>query len=395
MGMAATTAKRPVNTLERVLAIITVVVAVGSLAVAVAFTPRSPTYGPLDALVYFLIIFPWLAVGVLLVFRVAGNPIAWLCIVFGSSWLLWAPLEVARDIVASGESVRGFEHFFFLGINFWVPGVAAVGFLLLLFPDGRLPSPRWKPLAIAMTVICILLVVTGVVMPARFYQDVTWDNPFGIEAFAPYVPASFTLTPMLALCLLASGASMVIRYRKAVGVEKAQLRWLAAAGVVSVAGYAAWFVLGLAGVEVAPQIAWLTIPIAVWFSITRHRLYDLDSLLSRTVGYTLVAGLLGCAYAGAVFVLGQFAPLDNDLAVAMSTLAAVALFNPVRRRVLRVVERRFNRTRYDSEEVVVRLSELLRSSYDPDEVADVWRTMVTETMHPSAAGLWVRPQQTG
>ncbi len=379
------------NHLERGLAVLALAVVTGALALATVLAGQSNAFEPAEALLWSLVILPWAVVGTLLLLRVPGSRVAWLCLLFAASWALWVPLEAATGLATAGPRV---VTLYALGDSLWVPGVASVGFLLLLFPDGRLPSPRWRPVAFGMVVISILLVITGLITPGPINEVVTWENPFGVEAFAPLIPVSYALVPLLAICLLASGAGLVVRYRHSAGVEKAQLKWLAAAGAVSAVGYLIWLILALAaGIETSPQVVWIIIPIAVWFSITRHRLYDLDSLLSRTVGYALVAGLLGGAYAGAVFLLGQVTPLDGDLAVALSTLGAAALFNPLRRRVLRAVERRFNRTRFDSEAVAERLNGLLSTSYDPDQVAGAWNDVVTETMNPATVGLWIRPRE--
>lgn len=346
---------------------------------------------PVDLLLVTVFGLPFAVVGFLLVFRLPRNRIAWLCLLFAAVWAGWVASHVAmlREAAAPG-SIRGAEYIYALSYPLWVPGVAVIAYILLLFPDGKVPSPRWRKLLIALTVVSVLLVLTGLFMPGDYNGDTPWDNPLGVSALEPFVPVSFALVPLLALCLLASGVALALRYRRSTGVERAQLKWLVAAGALSGIGYLVWLVVGvLFGVDVPVQLFFLTIPTAIWYSITRHRLYELDSLLSRTISYALVLVVLAGVYAGAVFLLGSILPSGDDLVVAMATLGAAALFNPVRRRVVSWVERRFNRSRYDATAVVERLTDALRTSYVADEVVDQWQDVVTETWQPAAVGVWI------
>jgi hypothetical protein len=156
-------------------------------------------------------------------------------------------------------------------------------------------------------------------------------------------------------------------------------------------------VLGLFGFDEVPLLVdiWITvsitaIPIAATLAILRYRLYDIDRIISRTVTYAIVIALLALVYALGVTALTSLLDTDSPLTVAGSTLAAAALFNPLRRRVQRGVDHRFNRTRYDAERVMATFTGSLRDEVDPDRVVQGWVSVVDDTMHPASAGVWVR-----
>ncbi len=217
-----------------------------------------------------------------------------------------------------------------LAYPLWVPGVGLIGFLLLLFPDGHLPSPRWRPVAWLLGGTIAILGLTELFLPGVFL-DWEYVNPLGIEALEPFREGApgVTLVLILVLCILASAVSVVVRYRRAVGIERLQLKWMMAAGLVAAIAYALLFFWD--GFYI--QLVWTVIPVAIGLSMHRHRLYDIDRLISRTVAYTLVVGLLAIVYAGSVFLLRERLPGQGNIAVAASTLAVAALFNPLRRRV--------------------------------------------------------------
>jgi hypothetical protein len=184
----------------------------------------------------------------------------------------------------------------------------------------------------------------------------------------------------------------VWRARKADGLTRLQNRWLAFAGLLTVLGGA----LSVVGQEIGVDLGWAwsigvaSIPVAVTMAITRHRLYEIDRLISRTVSYTIVVALLAVVFAGVVTLAGSLLQTESDLAIAASTLAVAALFNPLRRRVQALVDHRFNRSRYDAERVMNRFSESLRDEVDPDRVVGGWVSVAIETMKPVFAGVWVR-----
>jgi hypothetical protein len=215
-------------------------------------------------------------------------------------------------------------------------------------------------------------------------------NPLGIEALEPFREGApgVTLVLILVLCILASAFSVVVRYRRAVGIERLQLKWMMAAGLVAALAYALLFFWD--GFYI--QLVWTVIPVAIGLSMHRHRLYDIDRLISRTVAYALVVGLLAIVYAGTVFLLRERLPGRGNIAVAASTLAVAALFNPLRRRVQERVDRRFNRTRHDAWKVAETYTRGLSDQIDPDRIVNGWIGVISETVQPATVAVWVRSE---
>jgi hypothetical protein len=204
-----------------------------------------------------------------------------------------------------------------------------------------------------------------------------------------------TLLFVILFALLAA-ASQVVRYVRARGVERLQIKWFAFAviGAISLIIVQS----ALRDVVPLPAVVWdlvfalsvVAFPVAIGASVMRYRLYEIDRIMSRTVSYTLVVGFLGLVFVGTVTGLTTLLETQSDLVVAGSTLAVAALFNPVRKRVQGVVDRRFNRSRYDAERVMTRFAAALRDEVDPDAVVDGWMSVVAATMEPSTAAVWVR-----
>lgn len=342
-----------------------------------------------DALGFSVWILSFTVVGVIIAFHRPGNPIAWICLAFSGVWSIWIFLDglLAYESANPGSFSQP-DLIAALAYPLWVPGVGLIGFLLLLFPDGRLPSPRWRPVAWLLAGDIALLTLTGFFLPGVI-QETEYVNPLGIEileAFDQGIPG-FALVVILVLCILASALSVVVRYRRAVGRERLQLKWLMAAGVVAAAAYALLFFWD----EFNVQLVWSLIPIAIGMSVHRHHLYEIDRLISRTIVYAIVVGALAIVFASVIFVLQEVSPFQDDLAVAASTLAAAAAFNPVRNRVQKRVDRRFNRSRYDAERVSVEFATGLRDETDSDQILDGWAGVVTRTMQPTSMGIWLKP----
>jgi hypothetical protein len=225
------------------------------------------------------------------------------------------------------------------------------------------------------------------------------DNPIGISG-VPNPEYGWLAGPLFGLYPFFMGAalwSLFMRYRKAGTVERLQLKWFLLACLSFVAALSTEFAFEGMGYPEAPLVVdlWIdlsliSIPVAATLAILRYRLYDIDRIISRTLSYAIVIGLLAMVYALGVTGLTSLLDTDSPLVVAASTLAAAALFNPLRRRVQAGVDHRFNRSRYDAERVMDGFSGSLRDEVDPDQVVTGWLSVVNETMHPSSAGIWVR-----
>jgi hypothetical protein len=281
----------------------------------------------------------------------------------------------------------------------WTTGaIPLLTFGLLLFPDGHLPSRRWRPIAWLAGATLAMFVLGSAVQPGPMpgYGDV--PNPVGIEAALLQV-----LAPVSQVCLpvvvIGSAASILVRFRRARGLERQQLKWLAYAVVVATVAllltsrqWAGWAVA-----EVVTLAAVGFIPVAIGIAILRYRLFDIDRLISRTLVYGLLTALLAGVYVTGVFLVGRLldpATGNSALAVAASTLAVAALFQPARRSIQRLVDRRFNRSRYDAARTVEAFSGRLRDEVDLDSLSAELLAVVDQTMQPAQLSLWLRSART-
>jgi peptidoglycan/LPS O-acetylase OafA/YrhL len=258
---------------------------------------------------------------------------------------------------------------------------------LLLFPDGRPPSPRWR------IVVWVAAVGGAAEMVTSAVSDVNFSSNFPkltdpVTVVAPLNEAYNLETSVQVFVLLAGAVSLVVRFRRSGPVERQQLKWFmyTAAVVAPVI-----FVVSnlVANPLPAFEIFFPLIPAAVGVAILRYRLYDIDRIISRTLAYAIVTALLACVYAGPVLVSTQVLGLHTPVAVAVATLAAAALFNPLRRRVQRLVDRRFNRARYDADLTVAAFAARLKDSVDLDAVRDDLAGVVTGALEPAHVSVWI------
>jgi hypothetical protein len=283
-----------------------------------------------------------------------------------------------------------------------ITALTCLGFVLVLTPTGSLPSPRWRWWAwvAAAAPVVSLLVITLAPRPFdRPYQAAA--NPLDLSGLGgtPLVlyHTAFAVTN---LAVVVAAGSLVVRFRIARGTERQQLRWVALAAalaslgsVVVLAAIAMGATPGLLGWVAGFYVAIL--PLAIGAAILRYRLYDLDRIISRTLAYGLLTVLLGGAYAGVVLGLGQLFGRDSSLVVAGATLAVAAVFQPARRRLQRVVDRRFNRRRYDAAQTIQAFSSRLREQVDLDTLTAELLVVVDQTMRPTSVSLWLRPSVSG
>jgi hypothetical protein len=337
-------------------------------------------------------------VGALVAGRRPAHPVGWLLLAFGLS-LSAAGVAVAYTnygVAHAGAPAAGLVALYVPATI--VTAIACNAFILLLTPTGSLPSPRWRWLAgvIAGTPVALLLVVTVLARSAdRPAQAV--DSPLDLGALdggllAAYL-AAFAVgiaTPVVAT------ASLVVRFRRARGVERQQLRWVALGTVlVAVLAIVHLTALSLGAYALAPLAGGLNPAIlsaAIGAAILRYRLYDLDRIISRTLAYGLLTLLLGGGYASVVLGLGQLLGQDSSLVVAGATLAVAVVFQPARRRVQALVDRRFNRRRYDAAQAIEVFSARLRDEVDLDTLSAELLAVVDQTVQPTRAWLWLRPQ---
>jgi len=333
-------------------------------------------------------------VGALILYRTEGNRVGWVMAAIGIS------------LFASGVAALAEESAIALAVGgaVWLSWFVLLGLLVYWFPTGRPVTPRWRFLgwlAAPMGLITASYVVAEslCVEPAPGGGCEVWvDNPIGIAGVPnpEYGDLSTVGYMVLIVFIVLSAASLVVRFIRSRGVERLQLKWFAFAVVSLILATLAQETL--ADLTPIPMLAWdllwgiavLAVPVAIGLSVLRYRLYEIDRIVSRTVTYLLVVGLLAAVFFGTVTLITSFLPSDSDLAVAASTLAVAALFNPVRRRVQIWIDRRFNRARYDAQRVMDSFAESLRDRVDPVDVSDGWREVVAKTMQPATLAVWVR-----
>ena len=362
-------------------------------------------------------------VGLVLAVRRPGNAIGWLFVGMGLIAAVQAfALEYAvRALVTAPGSLPAAAWMAWLATWTFLLNLPALALLLLWFPDGRVPSPRWRVVpwllgsAIAGVTVWVMLRPDPIDL-GEVLGDVRIANPAAVAVLDDPAIQTVGLVPgflaFLALFVgsVACALAPFVRRRRAQAIERQQLKWLAAvaggSGLVGAAGFVmAGFasstatvvgglllVVALAGVAVG-------IPVAVGLAILRYRLYDIDQLINRTLVYGLLTAVLGLGYAGVVLVLGQlFGGVGGNppsWAVAGATLAMAGLFQPLRQRIQRAVDRRFNRRRYDTARTIEAFSARLRDQVDLDTLTGELLAVVDLTMQPTQVSVWLRPAAPG
>ena len=267
-------------------------------------------------------------------------------------------------------------------------------FVFLLFPDGRLPSPRWRSVVWLTLASTLGLAVATAILPGPLVVFTNVENPFGVEGPLPLALAELSFLTG-GVCALASVASLVVRYRRAAGVERQQLKWFLYGGTISAVTIVAIIALGIPVTSSTYLASGATIVIAAAAAVAifRYHLYDIDLLINRTLVYGLTTAGLALAFFTLVIALqALLRPITGggELAVAGSTLGSVALFQPLRHRAQSEIDRRFYRARYDARRTVDDFSVRLRDEVDLDAVASGLLEAVGETMRPTQASLWLR-----
>jgi hypothetical protein len=298
------------------------------------------------------------------------NAVGWLCLAVGLMWTLIGMLDYYSYYGAATPGSVPFPVEA-AGISdwIWVPAMGLLGtYVLLLFPDGRLPSRRWRPLAWLSGAVILLLSVDVMLAPGRLGNLAGVRKPFGIEGAEWLTAGAYVLLPLLPLCMLASALSLVLRYRRSGGEKRQQIKWIAFAASVVVVLYAiamiASFVFPEESWTTAGSVLWLNlltyvvlssftiVPIAVGFAVLKYRLYEIDIIINRALVYGALTVTLVGVYVGTIVLLqGLLRALtaqESPLAIVASTLAVAALFNPLRRRIQGFIDRRFYRRKYDA-----------------------------------------------
>jgi hypothetical protein len=343
-------------------------------------------------------------VGAVLASRKPRHPVGWLLLTVALSLTATA---AAAQYLTWGLLVRPgalpaarWVSLYFSAIGY--TAMTSIGLLLLVTPTGSLPSPRWRWVARVMVATPILLVVVATLTKGPLdprYEAI--GGPFDLRGHGGLLlVANQVALAVTTLTVVAAAGSLVSRFRRARGVERLQLQWVALAalvvvmaGMVALAGLAVGVASASTLLSVAVGLCLATLPVATGAAVLRYRLYDLDRIVSRTLAYGLLTVLLGLGYAGMVLRLGRLLPHGSSLAGAAATLAVAAVFQPARRRIQQVVDRRFNRRRHDAGQMIQAFGTRLRDQVDLDTLTAELVAVVDQTMQPTKASLWLRPTQ--
>jgi hypothetical protein len=354
--------------------------------------------------------------GIVIATRQPANVIGWILLAIGAGWAVLAAATGYADygVRLHPSSLPAADFAAVLTLTAWALPVGLTGtFLLLLFPDGGLPGPRWRLVAYVGAASTAMCATTALLDPGLLdgsvYQGTS--NPVGVESLAGIVGVLDYAVVVLAVTMVASAASLVVRFRRAGPIEREQVKWLAAA-----AGLSAWIYLidlcvSAAAGGAGPEPVWRKliddtfllslglIPAAIGVAILRYRLYEIDVIIRRTLVYATLVGSLALIYLVGVYgmqaavrsVSGQ----SGTLAVTVSTLLVAAAFQPLRARIQRAVDHRFYRARYDAARTLDAFSGRLREQVDIETVSGEVLDVVRQTLQPAHATLWIRRPEAG
>jgi hypothetical protein len=340
-------------------------------------------------------------VGALLMVRARGNRVG--PVLLGAS-ALHAVVFVAGAVAFIAASLPGVPTWLVtvpVLINhagFVVPIIIVLIGIPLIFPDGHLLSPRWRWLVVLTIAALIATTPANLVAPGRI-GTFGIENPIGMDPVPPVVAALEATTNWMSIFLFGGAVlAVVVRYRRGGPVERQQLKWLIAVAAVAAVAFPLAFLVQEGMVSdlllLVGLLALMALPIAIGVAILRYRLYEIDRIVSRTLGWALISGVLVTVFVGLVIglqtVLEDVLNQGDTLAVAASTLVAFALFQPVRRRVQRAVDRRFDRARYDAERTAAAFAERLRDEVDLDSVEAGLTDLASRSLRPVSVGLWLR-----
>jgi hypothetical protein len=374
------------------------------LIVALAGVISAASGQPLSGGAVTLLYLAFAVVGVVVAWHQPGNPIGWLLL--GVAFFFTASGTAGVYTVADYRLHHGALPLGWLAVLLqpsWAPAVVLAGLTVPLFPDGAFPSRRWKPW------LWVYLVIGGLWVAGAYAISLSaavthhvhilasgdlsaLDYPVGPAA--PWGVLEAVIFPSIGLSWLAWLIGQVAGYRRAPDERRQQLKWLLSGVTVFIvgAGLSVWLnnpAGVLRFVSDAAGVAMFALPVSIAFGILKFKLYDIDRIVSRTVAYMIVTGLLVGVYAGLVLLATHVVSITTPVAVAAATLAAAALFSPLRRRVQRIVDRRFNRARYDADKTVAAFAARLQDAVDLDSVRDDLAAVVRQTLEPAHVSVWM------
>jgi hypothetical protein len=369
--------------------------------------PGGPTYEL--ALQYTVMVVAWSAVGVLIASRRPAHPIGWLFSALGlsSGVQLFCGEYAIYALVVERGALPGGQVSVWITCWLWVQTNVLVGFMTLLFPDGKLPSPRWRAIVWLNGVMAVAGSFTAAFLPGPSPFIEAIDNPFGVEGLKDVKNLVDGVLEALSYGVLgvAGLAALYVRFRRGLGAERQQIKWLVYAGTVLLTGT----ILSYAGPEslsgswlrqvgFALQVIGLVgLPVAIGIAIFRYRLFEIDLLINRTLVYGSLTVTLVALYFGGIVVLQRLFVLltgqQSTLAVVATTLIIAALFNPLRRSIQSFIDRRFYRSKYDARKTLEAFSAKLRDETNLEALNEELVGAVRETVQPAHVSIWLRPDE--
>jgi hypothetical protein len=350
-------------------------------------------------------IFAFASVGAIIASRQRSNPIGWLCLLAALAFALAMFTFAYTELGTDGGFLPGAAYAAWLATSGWLVGLLVPAtFVLLLFPNGRLVGRRWR---------AVEIVAAAGVAGALIHESLTpgllggtrrsFENPFGVSALDPVLGAIGAVAVIaLVISVVGAIASLLVRFRRGSEVERQQVKWLLYAGALPplawVAGLSLEAVLGSTEsvtnvTNALLSIAVAAIPVAIGIAILKHRLYDIDLIINRTLVYGALTALLAATYFCIVVAMQNVIPGadDSDLTIAGSTLAVAALFRPLRARLQGFIDRRFYRRKFDAQQTLESFAQTLREEIDLEALTGELVSVVDRTMKPTQVSLWLRP----
>jgi hypothetical protein len=338
-----------------------------------------------------ILMLPFALVGFVVARKQPRNPIGWIMLALAPIFMLSSDAGMYSVMIYQlGHTTLPLGRLAVALTQLWIALLVLLPLPILLFPDGRLESRRWRWALWAFLGVCALILISAGVADLRAFTDrhiqvdstgelVSYSHSKGINLAA----GAF---PLYAVFALAFVIRQFVVYRRATGERREQLKWLMAGGTIGIVAMATTLFVG-GGMGFVGIIA---VPVAIGIGILKYRLYDIDRLISRTLSYAIVTGVLVGVYIGMVTLATRALPLSSPIGVAASTLTVAALFSPLRRRAQRLVDRRFNRARYDADATVAAFASRLRDEVDLERVQRDLLDVVRRSVEPSHVAVWVR-----
>jgi hypothetical protein len=347
-----------------------------------------------------LIVPTFATLGALIVSRRPGNIIGWLFLVSAVAiGMQFFSGQYATVALSGSTGLPGGAYAAWLSTLMQLAAVSTILFLILLFPTGRLLSPRWRVVAWTTGLVIAVSLISLALSPGPIQDFTPTPNPFGIRVVVPGFLQALGGWLVLA-CIVAVVVSLVLRFYRSRGEERLQLKWFVYAATLGILAISlADLVPAPLGVWIA-DLAWVVAPpslaVSAGIAILRYRLYDIDLLINRTLVYGSLSVTLVALYFGGSVVLQRIFVIltgqQSTLAVVASTLAIAALFNPLRRRVQGFVDRRFYRRKYDARKALEAFSATLRDETDLEALNNELVGVVRETMQPAHVSVWLPPE---